>query len=494
MTTDPRAPKTSLSHPLQIAEVSAGPGYGLIGVTFCPGKTQASAFSGLWARDLDLDLDRIRDWGASAIVSLIEPHEFSALKVERLGEAVLERHMDWFHLPIRDVDVPDAAFEHAWTRAGADLRARLRQGSSIVVHCKGGLGRAGTIAARLLVELGMGPEAAIAALRRARSPGAIETRHQEAHVRGLRAVEGDAPSRSPEAVRDRAAGALLGLAIGDALGATLEFKARDSYPRLRDMVGGGPFRLQPGQWTDDTAMALALADSLIARGGLNEADLMERFVQWRDEGRYSCTGTCFDIGITTNRALQRWRRTGDPVAGDPDPQTAGNGSLMRLAPVVLRYWDDRTALADAAARQSRTTHAAPEAVEACVAYADLLADVVAGVPLHEALRGWARGATGVIAQIMEGRWRRLQRAKVRASGYAAHSLEAALWSVGRTGSYETAVLCAANLGEDADTTAAIAGQLAGAAYGLSSLPRAWTDRVAWGERILGMAERLLARP
>src|SRR5690606_31822074 len=140
---------------------------------------------------------------------------------------------------------------------------------------------------------------------------------------------------------------------------------RDSRPPLTDMVGGGPFGLAPGQWTDDTAMALALADSLLQCGALDEQDLLRRFLAWHERGEYSCTGTCFDIGITTREALARFRRTGADHPGPTDPRTAGNGSLMRLAPVALRFRHDRAALRDAAARQSRTTHGAAEAVDAC---------------------------------------------------------------------------------------------------------------------------------
>jgi len=158
--------RTSLSHPLQIATVQAGKGMGRIGLTFCPGKVQASAFTGAWERDLHIDLDAIKAWGAAAVVTLLEPHEMAGLKVEALGEAVAARHMRWFHLPIRDVSVPDAGFERAWKDAGADLRTILQRGGDVLVHCKGGLGRAGMITARLLVELGWDPAQAIAEVRR----------------------------------------------------------------------------------------------------------------------------------------------------------------------------------------------------------------------------------------------------------------------------------------------------------------------------------------
>ena len=329
-----------------------------------------------------------------------------------------------------------------------------------------------------------------AAVRKAR-PGAIETEAQLAFVLAQTSVPEPVPATTEAAIRDRARGALLGLAVGDAVGTTLEFKPRDSYAPLQDMIGGGPFQLQPGQWTDDTAMALALADSLDQDGDLDAADLMQRFVDWHERGRYSCTGRCFDIGITTREALARWAATGNPIAGSTDPKTAGNGSLMRLAPVALRHFRTPATLRDVAARQSRTTHAAPEAVDACVAFAEMLADAIAGATGGEVLRARA-GYAGAIDAIMAGSWRGKPRAAVRSSGYVAHALEASLWSVGTSSSFAEAVLRAANLGEDADTTAAIAGQLAGALHGASSIPADWRARLAWADRITASADTLVS--
>jgi ADP-ribosyl-[dinitrogen reductase] hydrolase len=482
--------RTSLSHPLQIAAVSPGNGHGRIGITFCPGKKQPGALTGAWDRDLGLDLDAVHAFGAAALVTLIEDHEIADLTVHGIGEETGRRHMDWLHLPIRDVSVPGAEFEQAWQAHGPGLRARLRDGFDVVVHCKGGLGRAGTIAARLLAELGMEPAQAIGKVRQVRN-GAIETRPQEEYVLSHRPVVEPAPSTDEEAIRDRALGALIGLAVGDAVGTTLEFKQRDSYPRLTDMVGGGPFSLKPGQWTDDTSMALALADSLLEADGFDPEDLMRRFVAWRDKGAYSCTGTCFDIGMTVSAALSRWQRTGDPLAGSTDPNSAGNGSLMRLSPVAIHHWWDREKLRHIAALQSRTTHGAPEAVSACVAYAELIADAIAGRPRHEVLAPRQTDHAGRIAEIMGGSWRGVLRHDIGSSGYVAHSLEAALWSIGRTSDFRSAVLTAANLGGDADTTAAIAGQLAGALYGASGIPEEWLAKLAWREEIEQVALRLL---
>jgi ADP-ribosyl-[dinitrogen reductase] hydrolase len=177
--------RTSLTDPIRIAELSAGPGRGRVGICFCPGKHDAHAMSGPWDRDLALDLDAIRDWGAAAVVTLVEQQELRLLRVERLGEEVIRRDMAWFHLPILDVSIPDAAFERRWETAGATLRSLLRGGENVLVHCRGGLGRAGTIAARLLVELGAEPAAAIRQVRAAR-PGAIETAEQARYVLGCR--------------------------------------------------------------------------------------------------------------------------------------------------------------------------------------------------------------------------------------------------------------------------------------------------------------------
>src|SRR3990172_9047568 len=122
--------------------------------------------------------------------------------------------------------------------------------------------------------------------------------------------------------KNRAVGCLLGLAIGDAVGTTLEFRARDTYPPLTDMIGGGPFNLKTGEWTDDTSMALCLADSLIACGDLDESDLMRRFLRWWRHGENSVNGRCFDIGNSTRHALETFERTGNPRSGSRKPETA----------------------------------------------------------------------------------------------------------------------------------------------------------------------------
>jgi len=176
---------TSETHPLRIEPVAA-PGGGLIGMTFCPGKVQPGGLGGNWRRSLATDLDAVRDWGAAAVVTLMEEHELARYEVAAMGAEVAARGMAWLHLPIVDADVPREAFEAAWREAGPRLRALLGEGRRVLLHCRGGLGRTGTIAARLLVELGTAPAGAVAAVRAARA-GTIETRAQEAYVMGLAA-------------------------------------------------------------------------------------------------------------------------------------------------------------------------------------------------------------------------------------------------------------------------------------------------------------------
>lgn len=288
---------------------------------------------------------------------------------------------------------------------------------------------------------------------------------------------------------DRAIGAMLGLAAGDALGTTLEFGRRDSGPAVTDIVGGGPFHLQPGQWTDDSAMAVALAESLLACNGLNAHDLMDRFTDWWRNGAYSCTGNCFDIGNATRAALERYADDGNPQAGDASERAAGNGSLMRLAPVVLFAGADAGLAQDLARAQSLTTHAAPQCLDACAYFAERLRLAILGSP-HVLAPVACPRLHPEVAAVAAGSWRGKRRDEIRSTGYVVHTLEAALWCVAETDSFAAAVLLAANLGDDADTVAAVTGQLAGALYGSSAIPAKWREVLAWSEDLETLSRKL----
>jgi ADP-ribosyl-[dinitrogen reductase] hydrolase len=290
---------------------------------------------------------------------------------------------------------------------------------------------------------------------------------------------------------DRYRGCLLGLACGDAVGTTVEFSARGSFEPVADMVGGGPFELAAGQWTDDTSMALCLATSLVERNGFDATDQMNRYVNWWQWGYLSATGECFDIGMTAARALQRYLVTKDPMAGSSDPASAGNGSLMRLAPIVLFFHPDVDSILENARRSSQTTHGAVEAVECCEVLAEVVANALSGVSKPAVLRcDAAHPTTPKVRAIARGDHVPKTRGDLRGSGYCVESLEAALWCFAHTTSFEAAVLAASNLGDDADTTAAITGQVAGAFYGSSAIPEQWLARLHMRDEITRLGDAL----
>lgn len=291
---------------------------------------------------------------------------------------------------------------------------------------------------------------------------------------------------------DRYAGSLLGLACGDAVGTAVEFCPRGTFSPLVDMVGGGPFMLAPGQWTDDTSMALCLAESLLTKNGFDAKDQMGRYLNWWQWGYMSSTGQCFDIGNTVRQALLKYQQTNQPFAGSIAPETAGNGSLMRLAPVVIFYYPSEQDIAKFTVASSCTTHSAPEATECCRLLGELIAKALSGKPKTEIL-----GASQTIfseekvRSIAAGEYMSKTREQIAGTGYSVASLEAALWCFSRSDSFESAILEAANLGDDADTTAAITGQLAGAFYGESGIPSQWLEKLHMRAEIKDMAVALL---
>jgi ADP-ribosyl-[dinitrogen reductase] hydrolase len=291
---------------------------------------------------------------------------------------------------------------------------------------------------------------------------------------------------------DRFRGCLLGLAVGDAVGTAVEFQPRGSFVPLTDMTGGGPFELEPGQWTDDTSMALCLATSLIERRGFDPVDQMNRYCNWSEFGYLSSNGACFDIGNTVSAALARYRTTGDPFSGSTNPRTAGNGSLMRLAPVPMFYHPDRARIWHYSGESSRMTHGAPECIEACRLFADMLARAFDGVAKADILfaHDAADIASAALRAIARGAYRDKTADDVSGSGYVVDCLEAALWCFVTTDSFSAAILHAANLGQDADTTAAVCGQIAGAYYGESGIPAHWLKQLTMQEETAGLADRL----
>jgi ADP-ribosyl-[dinitrogen reductase] hydrolase len=297
--------------------------------------------------------------------------------------------------------------------------------------------------------------------------------------------------------RDRYRGALLGLAAGDALGTTLEFKSPGSFEPIHDMVGGGHFNLAPGKWTDDMSMALCLAESLIKKQGFDARDQMDRYCMWYRNGHLSSTGRCFDIGMTVERALRNYETSGDPFSGSTNPASAGNGSLMRLAPIPLAFRGGGDELWNHAVASSATTHGAQTCLDACGYYSFLIDGALAGKSKDELLNTTtlplqlqASEASSEVRIIASGSYQTRQPPDIKGTGYVIDALEAALWAFYHSTSFEDGALLAVNLGDDADTTGAIYGQLAGAHYSLHGIPLHWRERISHSELICRYADLL----
>jgi ADP-ribosyl-[dinitrogen reductase] hydrolase len=294
-------------------------------------------------------------------------------------------------------------------------------------------------------------------------------------------------------------GSLLGLAVGDAVGTTLEFKTPGSFKKIDDMLGGGPFHLAIGEWTDDTSMALCLAESLVERGEFDPIDQLERYTRWAKNGYLSSNGRVFDIGNTVRSALAKFAKTHEPYCGSSDPNSAGNGSLMRLAPVPLFYMQSPREAIERSGESSRTTHGARTAVDACRYFGGLIVGAILGVTKEELLSDRYSPVQGYwqtnrlvreIDEIAAGSFKRLKPPKIKGTGYVVKCLEAALWAFFSTDSFREGCLLAVNLGDDADTTGAVYGQIAGAYYGEDGIPEDWRRKLAHIELIKSFADGL----
>lgn len=494
--------RTSQTHPIEVnfleSKVLGLPGR--LGMTILPGVKHP----GRWDRELELDLDRIVGrHGADTLVVLLEDKEFEKYGVPGFLERARDAGLEVVHFPIRDVDTPKKAESAEYAALIGRIVGLLGEGKTVVTHCRGGIGRTGTVAASVLVALGYeDPNEAIEIVRSVRDERAVETPEQEEYVREF--------AREFRARIKRYRGCLLGLAAGDALGTTVEFEPPGSFEPLEDIVGGGPFGLEPGQWTDDTSMALCLAESLVEKRAFDPADQLTRYVRWYREGHMSATGECFDIGNATRQALKRFEETGDPYSGSTDPHSAGNGSIMRLAPVALFYAAVSAAPGEdggpseeveRAGESSRTTHGAPTAVDACRYLGGLISGAANGASKEELLSElyspqgpgyWKeRPLVPEIDEVARGSFKRREPPEIQGSGYVVRSLEAALWAFYNSASFKEGALMAVNLGDDADTTGAVYGQLAGAFYGEEGIPASWLRKVAERPLIERLAEGLL---
>ena len=299
---------------------------------------------------------------------------------------------------------------------------------------------------------------------------------------------------------DKFEGCLLGLAIGDALGCTLEFKKPGTFEPITTIEGGGVHKLKAGQWTDDTSLALCLGQSLIDCKGFDAKDQMQKYCKWEDEGYMSSTGECFDIGNTTLKALDNFRLTGNPYSTNTDESSAGNGSIMRLAPIPMYYSQHPEDALKYAALSSKTTHANEMCVDACRYMAGIIVGLLNGESKETVLSSMYSPVENyfdneplcdAIKEVACGSFKTKQPPEIKGTGFVVESLEAALWAFYHSDNFRDGALNAVNLGDDADTTGAVYGQIAGIYY---DIPQKWLDIIYMKEKIRQIALMLTAIP
>jgi len=503
--------KTSESDPLRINPVSMEGVRGRIGLTFCPGKKQMDSTTGPWDRDLDADLKVIQSFGAAALVTLMEDDEFQDVKVspERLRTRVTAHGMEWHHLPIQDFHTPNERFEDLWVYSGLRLGEMLTQGRNIVIHCRGGLGRTGMIAARLLVELGLEPVEAIRRVRAAR-PGSIETRDQEKHVLGCRKIGSPGAGLT---YAERSLGCLLGGAVGDAFGYCVEFLR---LPEIRSTFGPEGIKepvYQKGKLvvSDDTQMTLFTLEGIL--NGLEEPSpqiqiLVESirlsYLDWLGtQGRsYSDARKKKGVWLAHCPEMNAPRAPGTTCVSslvhggrgtveNPLNDKKGCGGAMRSAPAGLfRLFDPRQAF-ELGARSAAITHGHPSGYLSAGMVSAIVRCLMNGMDIHAAteeslqiLKGWEgheetlHAVTKALRSVSGGPKDHPTAIHSIGGGWVGEeALAIALYAVLVGSSYVEAVRIASNHDGDSDSTASIAGQLWGTWKGIEGIPHEWISHV-----------------
>jgi ADP-ribosyl-[dinitrogen reductase] hydrolase len=447
-------------------------------------------------------------------------------------DQALPFQVEYLRKPIRDHSLPEKR-EHMMEILDC-LHDALGSGRPAYVHCRAGIGRTGTVVGCLLVERGLTGEQALEELARLwqqseRSkfwPIVPETDAQSNYVRRWkprklnltvaappareaprpRLEPMPAPSPTPAAgagdpllesatlaaarsLRERFLGALLGLAVGDAVAAATQYRQPGTFTPVGDLIGGGPFELPRGGWSDDTAMALCLADSLLATDGFDARDQVERYKRWQREGYLSATGQCLGITASTARALAmaNWRR--QLFSGSHAPQQLDPEPLSRVAPVVMFSLAAEGEAVQLASEAARTTCQAPAVLDACRDLAHALFKALTGQQKPRILAAVSAAARPKAAP--GGPAHARQRERVRANDTVTDALNIALEAFATTGNFRDAVLQAANHGGNSDVAAAACGQLAGAHYGVAAIPASWRDCLLQRSVIEMYADRLL---
>jgi len=466
-----------------------------------PGRLLAGKYpGGKNLPELERRLGPLLDAGFNAFVDLTEPGELPAYDDYLPSDVVHLRK------PITDHGVPrDAAY---MAEILAELDALLGAGRCVYVHCRAGIGRTGTVVACHLIEQGLSPAAALKRLnelwqssdRSDTWPEVPETDEQHDFIRAY-AASAD-PTRAPEVMdaartlRERFQGALLGLAVGDALAAHTQFRKPGGFSPVGDILGGGPFDLPRGAWTDDTAMALLLAESLLEREGFDAQDQVNRYVRWQREGYGSATGQCVGIAANVARSLATALYKHQPFSGSHDPAQLDKDSLSRVAPAVMYFFADAPTAVARAAEAARITAQAPIVLDCVRLLAAMVRQALAGRDKAAVLKppreSWMSAHTRAeVLAVYEGSYTRSMPPDITGGGHIVQALEAALWAFHRGETFREGALLAANLGRDSDVVAAAYGQLAGAYHGVSAIPGIWRNSLMKQEVVIDTSDRLL---
>jgi ADP-ribosylglycohydrolase len=496
--------RTSKTHPLRIDELPVA--NGRLGLTLCPGKKGDSVYGTPWARDLDTDIEAIREWRGDMVLTLIEAHEFDMLGVPEFPDK-MRAAFEWHHLPIRDQDVPGADFARAWVELGPRIAECLAGGGRVLVHCRGGLGRAGTVAARILLDQGFSPRQAMSRVRQVRKE-AIEYKKQEEYLSDIAATDLSVMARRIEA-------SFLAGAIGDALGAEIEFWSLD---RIRRTFPNGFDGLPPhagmvGAITDDTQMTLFTAEGLINahlrshfKGICHAPSVVHHaLLRWyvtqgrRPQRQVDDQGLIADPrlhhprapGNTCLSALGAAKKFGDVARND----SKGCGTIMRVASVAFSGADD---VADLAMQTSALTHGHATGQEAAAAWALILHGVFKGSDPETAARALKgrfgyetdRAITAALNTPRDGHAETVE--SLGAGWIAEEALAIALYASLCARDVEQGLSIAVTHSGDSDSTGAIAGNLLGLMFPDQVFAHCWAGQVECRDLIERLACDLAA--
>jgi ADP-ribosylglycohydrolase len=466
-----------------------------------PGRLLAGKYpGGKNLQDVERRLGPLLDAGFDGFLDLTEPGELPAY------DGYLPSNVQHLRQPIKDHGVPRDDAHMAEVLASLD--ALLEQGRRVYVHCRAGIGRTGTVVACHLIERGLTPAAALSRLnelwqasdRSDTWPEVPETDEQRKFI--LDYAPAADPTRAPEVMdaartlRERFQGALMGLAVGDALAAHTQFRKPGTFPVIGDLLGGGPFDLPRGAWTDDTAMALLLAESLLESEGFDAQDQVQRYFRWQREGYGSATGQCVGISANVARSLATALYKRQPFSGSHDPEQLDKDPLSRVAPAVMYFFADPVASVARPAEAARVTVQAPMVLDCVRLLAAMLRQALAGRDKAAVLKPpretWMTpGTRPEVLAVYEGSYTRRMPPEIASNGHVVAALEAALWAFYRGETFREGALLAANLGWDSDVVTATYGQLAGAYHGVSAIPGIWRNSLMKQELVIETADRLL---